>query len=144
MILQPGGYYAGVNSGGADGGIIAAGTGQLKAGWDSGASATANYMLWQSNLTRHFGRWGDFFLPNSNEGLFTGTVTGPSGGTTMSMSFGTTMDTQLAPIVSIRDAPTVANTRGFVVSASSTTGFTVQLSGAADGAWSVYFWCFRI
>jgi hypothetical protein len=54
------------------------------------------------------------------------------------------MASQLLPIVSIRDSPTVANTRGFVVTAADTTGFSVQLSGAADGGWSVYFWNYRI
>ena len=54
------------------------------------------------------------------------------------------MLTQLRPIVASRDAPSGANTRGFVGSAADTAGFTVQLSGAADGAWSSYFWCFRI
>jgi hypothetical protein len=97
-----------------------------------------------SGRTKHIGRWADFVAIASNEGLFTGTTTGTASGTSLTLSFGSTMDTQLVPIVSIRDAPTVANTRGFCIFASDTTSFSVQLSGAADGAWSLYFWCYRI
>ncbi|MFG3170563.1 hypothetical protein [Streptomyces sp. NPDC048200] len=113
-------------------------------GWSPADPANGQYMDFYSNRTRHIGRWADFQAVSSNEGLFTGTVAGTSSATSLSLSFGATMDTQLVPIVSIRDAPTVANTRGFVISASDSSGFTTQLSGAADGAWSVYFWCFRI
>lgn len=136
--------FIGNNIGGVDGGTFSATTSYSTVGWDNGTTSTANFMRFESNRTRHFGRWADFTGVTSNEGLFTGTVAGSSGGTTLTLSFGSTMDTQLVPIVSVRDAPTVANTRGFCVTASDTTAFTVQLSGAADGAWSLYFWCFRI
>lgn len=136
--------YSGFSQDGTDGGLFYADAGKGRVGWNPNDSTNGNYVDFASGRTRHIGRWADYFAVDSNEGIFTGTVAGASGGTSISLSFGTTMDTQLVPIVSIRDAPTVANTRGFVVSASSTTGFDVQLSGTADAAWSVYFWCFRI
>jgi hypothetical protein len=109
-----------------------------------GSDATANYMTFTSTRTRHVGRWADFLSVSSNEGIFTGSVAGPDSGTALSLTYGPTMDTQLLPIVAVRDNPTVANTRGFVVSAADNSGFTIQLSGTATGAWSVYFWCYRI
>ncbi len=144
VIATPGNFFAGYHRAGLDGGLFYADETNATIGWDNGTNSTANFMDFASNRTRHIGRWADYLIIDSNEGIFTGTVAGGSGGTGLSLSFGTTMDTQLVPIVSIRDAPTVANTRGFVISASSTTGFDVQLSGTADGGWSVYFWCFRI
>ncbi|MEV0220901.1 fibronectin type III domain-containing protein [Streptomyces sp. NPDC050704] len=137
-------FLAGFQSGGVDGGVYTATSSQAKAGWDAGTASTANYMNFSSNRTRQIGRWSDYAVPDTNEGIFTGSVAGASGASSLSLTYGATMLTQLLPIVSIRDAPTVANTRGFVVTAADTAGFTVQLSGAADGAWSVYFWCFRI
>lgn len=141
---QPDGYYAGYHSGGIDGGKFSANDSYGIVGWDNGTTSTANYMQYESGRTRHFGRWADFLGVNSNEGLFTGTVSGTASGSSLTLSFGSTMDTQLVPIVSIRDAPVVASTRGFCIFASDTTSFSTQLSGAADGAWSVYFWCYRI
>jgi hypothetical protein len=135
-------FSAGYNSGGTDGGTFTASSTQAKIGWDAGTASTANYMNFSSNRTRQIGRWSDYAVPDTNEGIFTGSVAGTSSANSLSLTYGATMLTQLLPIVSIRDAPSVANTRGFVVSAADTAGFTVQLSGAADGAWSIYFWCF--
>ncbi|MFD9465327.1 fibronectin type III domain-containing protein [Streptomyces sp. NPDC060027] len=142
--MQYDSLFIGHNLAGIDGGLFTATTSYGSIGWDDGTSSTANYMRFESNRTRHYGRWADFLAVASNEGLFTGTVAGTSSGSSLTLSFGATMDTQLVPIVSIRDAPTVANTRGFCIFASDTTSFSTQLSGAADGAWSVYFWCYRI
>jgi hypothetical protein len=144
VIAQPGAFSSGYQRGGVDGGKFYGDENQATVGWDNGNDATANYMLFFSSRTVHIGRWGDFAAPGSIDGIFTGTVAGTSGASSLSLGYGITMDTQLVPIVSIRDAPAVANTRGFCISASDTTGFTTQLSGAADGAWSVYFWCYRI
>lgn len=141
---HPGTFYAGFNRGGVDGGLFYADANVATIGWNDGTAATANYWRLQSNLTRHLGRWRDFITADSNEGLFTGTVPGADNASSLSLTYGSTMLTQLVPIVNIRDAPSIANTRAFVLTAASTTGFTVQLSGASDVAWSVYFWCFRI
>lgn len=144
VLAQPANLYAGYQRGGVDGGIFYAYEDSAKIGWDDGTASTTSHFLFQSGRTIHVGRWADYVIPGSYDGIFTGTVTGPSGGTTLTVGFGVTMDSQLVPIVSIRDAPTVANTRGFAITASDTANFTVQLSGAADGGWSAYFWCYRI
>lgn len=144
VIAQSGAVSSGYHRGGVDGGRFYGDENQATVGWDAGSDATANYMIFLSDRTVHVGRWADFSAPGSSDGIFTGTVAGTSGASSLSLSFGITMDTQLVPIVSIRDAPSAANTRAFVISASDASGFTTQLSGAADGAWSVYFWCYRI
>ncbi|ARX81517.1 hypothetical protein SMD44_00915 [Streptomyces alboflavus] len=143
-FVQPSSAFVGYSSGGTDGGKFFATSTQGWVGWDSGVSSTANHMQFFSGRTRHIGRWADFLAVDSNEGIFTGSLAGPSSGDAVALSFGPTMDTQLLPIVAVRDNPSVANTRGFVVSASDATSFTCQLSGAANGAWSIYFWCYRI
>jgi hypothetical protein len=136
----PASFYAGFNRGGVDGGVYSATATQAKVGWDNGTASTANYMLFESGLTRHIGRYRDFVAVDSNEGLFTGSVSPPSGASSWAASFGPTMLTQLLPIVSIRDDVVHSN----AITDSTTTGFTVTISPAANGAWSVYFWAFRI
>ena len=137
---QPGSLYAGFNRGGVDGGLFYADDVQAHAGWNDGTASTANYWLFQSGSTRHTGRWPDFIVADSNDGLFTGSVAGTSGATSFTTTFGATMLTQLLPLVSIRDGIVHSS----AITASSTTGFTVTISPAADADWSVYFWCFRI
>jgi hypothetical protein len=107
---------------------------------------SGNDQLWsmQSSQTVHYGTWADFLDLGADAGLFTGTVAGTNGASSLSLSYGTTATSQRPPIVSIRDNQSTANVRGFQVGASDTTGFTVDLSGTANGAWSVYFWNFRI
>ncbi|MYS15162.1 hypothetical protein [Streptomyces sp. SID4982] len=138
------GAAIGYNRDGIDGGKFIADINYGIVGYDDGAASTKNVWRMSSTDSRHIGRWRDYVAADSNEGLFTGTVAGTSSGTSLSLGFGPTMLTQMVPIVSVRDDPTVANTRGIVVSGSDTGGFTVQLSGTANGAWSLYFWCFRI
>ncbi|WP_030917289.1 hypothetical protein [Streptomyces sp. NRRL B-24720] len=133
----------GYNRAATEGGSFYATSTEASFGWNDG-STNANRMIFTSGLTRHLGQWNNFAFADPSEGLFTGGTTGTSGGTSLSLTYGPTMGSQLLPIVSIRDSPTVANTRGFVVTAADTTGFTTQLSGAADGGWSLYFWNFRI
>ncbi|MGW5175910.1 fibronectin type III domain-containing protein [Streptomyces sp. NPDC004082] len=144
VTAAPGALFAGFNRAGVEGGHLYADASLAQFGYNDGTAATANFFQYQANLTRHFGRWNDFASVASNEGLFTGSVAGTSSGTSLALSYGPTMLTQLLPIVSIRDAPPLASTRAFAISAADTSAFTVQLSGAADGAWSVYFWNFRI
>jgi hypothetical protein len=133
-------YYAGFNTGGVDGGLFIASESLASVGWDGGLDADANYFRFQSNETRHIGRWRDYITADSNEGLFTGSVSPTSGASSWSSSFGPTMLTQLLPICSIRDD--VVHSQA--ITASDTTGFTLTISPAASGSWAVYFWCFRI
>lgn len=134
------GFTAGFNSNGSDGGLFSATATTTRAGWNDGTSSTANYFQFESNLTRHIGRWRDYVAADSNEGLFTGSVNATSGATSFSTTYGPTMLTQPLPITSIRDDIV----HSYAITASDTTGFTITISPAASGAWSVYFWCFRI
>ena len=133
-------YYAGFNSDGLDGGIYQATSSNARIGWNDGTDATTNHFYFQSNQTRHFGRWRDFAAAESYEGLFTGSVNATSGATSFSATYGPTMLTQPLPITSIRDDIV----HSYAITASDTTGFTLTINPAASGAWAVYFWCFRI
>lgn len=139
-IAFPGSFYAGYIRGGVDGGQFFADEDFGRVGWDDGTDSTANYMQFEANLTRHIGRWRDYVAVDSNEGIFTGSVAATSGASSFSASFGPTMLTQLLPLVSVRDD--VVHSQA--ITDSTTTGFTVTISPAGSGAWSVYFWCFRI
>lgn len=134
------GFFAGYNANGTDGALFSGTASTARAGWTDGTSSTANYMQFESGLTRHIGRWRDYVAADSNEGLFTGSVAATSGATSFSTSYGPTMLTQPLPITSIRDDVV----HSYAITASDTTGFTITISPAASGAWSVYFWCFRI
>ena len=136
----PTSFYAGFNRGGVDGGQFYANVDFGRVGWDDGTTSTKNIFQFESNLTRHIGRWRDFVAADSNEGLFTGSVAGSSGATSFSTTYGPTMLTQPLPLVSVRDD--IVHSQA--ITDSTTAGFTVTISPAASGAWSVYFWNFRI
>jgi len=137
---QPGSLYAGFNRGGVDGGQFYASDTVAGVGWDNGTDSSKNFFLFQENLTRHLGRWRDYVAADSNEGLFTGSVAGASGASSFSTTYGPTMLTQLLPLASVRDDIVHSS----AITASDTSGFTITISPAANGAWSIYFWCFRI
>lgn len=115
-------------------------------GFISGSNSNSNYFNFGSDgKTRHIGKWIDFQDGGADQGLFSGSASNlTSGADTASISYGTTKSSMMLPIVAVRDNPTVANTRGFVITANDTSSFTVQMSGAANGAWALYFWAFRI
>lgn len=134
------GFFAGYNADGSDGALFSGTASTARAGWNDGTASTANYFQFESNLTRHIGRWRDFVAADSNEGLFTGSVNATSGATSFSTTYGATMLTSLLPLTSIRDDIV----HQYAITAADTTGFTLTISPAANGAWAVYFWCFRI
>ncbi len=138
VILQADASFSGYNSGGNDGGITVATAASLRTGWDDGTAATANYLRFESNRTRHFGMWDDYIAAQTNQGIFTGHVT-TNAGTGVALTYGPTMDSALRPVVSIFD--NVLHTFG--LSANSTTGFTTDISPAGSGNWDINFWCFR-
>ena len=133
-------FAAGYNKNGVDGGIMLVDGNLCKIGYDDGTDANDNFWRHTSSVTRHIGRWRDFVTPDSNEGLFTGSVNATSGATSFSAVYGPTMLTQPLPITSIRDDVV----HSYAITASDTSGFTITISPAASGAWAVYFWCFRI
>ncbi|WP_199546585.1 fibronectin type III domain-containing protein [Streptomyces sp. N35] len=134
--------HVGYHAGGIDGGVFRGRVQDAKVGWDDGTAATANYHQYESNLTRHLGRWRNYVAVDSNEGIFTGsdTVTSAAGAT---YSYGATMLTSMVPIVTLRASnfgtatPTV-----WGVSASSTTSFTVSWNNTQN--MNVSFWCYRV
>jgi hypothetical protein len=133
-------FAAGYNKNGVDGGIMLVDGNLCKIGYDDGTDANDNFWRHTSSVTRHIGRWRDFVTPDSNEGLFTGSVNATSGATSFSAVYGPTMLTQPLPLTSIRDDVV----HSYAITAADTTGFTLTISPAASGAWAVYFWCFRI
>lgn len=92
------------------------------------------------STTNHLGTWPDFVDLGSTQGIFSGSVAGTSSASSLGLSFGGTKASQLLPMYAIRDDIVHSS----AVTASDSTGFTVTLSPAASGAWSLYFWCFRI
>lgn len=140
VLAAAGSFFAGYVKNGTDGGIMVADEGLGKFGYDDGTDANDNFWRHTSSVTRHIGRWRDFVTPDTNEGLFTGSVNATSGATSFGAAFGPTMLTQLLPLTSIRDDIV----HSYAITASDNTGFTITISPAASGAWSVYFWCFRI
>ncbi|AVH60013.1 MULTISPECIES: fibronectin type III domain-containing protein [Streptomyces] len=137
---QPDALFAGFNRDGVEGGTILASANVGTFGWNDGTASTANLMRFQSGVTRHIGRWRDFVSADSNEGLFTGSVVATSGATSFSVGYGATMLTQPLPLTSIRDDVV----HSYAITGSDTSGFTITISPAANGGWSLYFWCFRI
>ncbi|MET9517410.1 hypothetical protein [Streptomyces sp. NPDC002994] len=134
------GVYVGHNSGGVEGGIFSATAGEGAIGFDDGG-ANENRMLFGNNgITRHIGKWRDFVSPDSNEGLFTGSVSPTDDASSFALGYGPTMASALLPLTTIRDNIVHSDT----ITAADTTGFTVSISPAASGPWAVYFWCFRI
>lgn len=128
-----------------NGAVFRGGRSSAEVGFRNGTS-NDNYFVFSGDATTyHIGEWDDFVNRDANQGLFTGSVSNlTSNGDSASISYGTTKSSMMLPIVAIRDNPSVANTRGFAVTANSTSSFTVQLSGPADGVWAIYFWAFRI
>jgi len=92
--------------------------------------------------TAHFGTWDDYVDRGANAGLFTGTVAGTDNATSISLGYGTTAASQRPCLYTIRDTHTTPV--GHEMQANDTSGFTVALSAAAAGGWSIYFWAFRI
>jgi hypothetical protein len=133
-------FFAGWNSDGTDGGIFSADSTKGRVGWNSNDTTHGQYFDFVSDRTRHVGRWADFIAADTNDGLFTGSVSPTSGASSYSASFGPTLLTQMLPLVSVRDDITHQQ----AITASDASGFTVTISPAASGAWAVYFWCFRI
>ncbi|MGC5562809.1 fibronectin type III domain-containing protein [Streptomyces sp. FR-108] len=106
--------------------------------YKQGTSSEQGFRL--DSTTSHEGTWPDYADYGSTQGIFSGSLTGTNGAASVSASFGGTKASQLLPIVSVRDNIIHAHT----ITASDNTGFTVEIDPAASGAWSIYFWCFRI
>jgi hypothetical protein len=153
----PASLYAGYHRASTDGGLLIAddanalltspggGFAYLTAsatqiGFDFGASTENWFGFGDDGITYHFGKWDDFVDRGAHVGLFTGSIDATSSASSVGVSFGATKSSQLLPMYSIRDNVVHSS----AVTASDATGFTVDISPAGSGAWSIYFWCFRI
>lgn len=108
-------------------------------GFDDDAG-NRNRLTFTTNYMQYFGKFPDFVNQGSSAGLFTGTVAGTSGASSVSISYGPTMDSSMVPLYSVQDDVVHSS----ALTSASTTGFTVTISPAANGPWNVFFWCFRI
>ncbi|MER5750614.1 fibronectin type III domain-containing protein [Streptomyces sp. NPDC002088] len=137
-----GSMMAGYTVGSAEGGGFYADATHGKVGWNRNDATNGNYLDFTSGRTRHLGRWANYTSVDSNEGIFTGTVTVTTV-TSASFTYGPTMDTSMVPIITMRATnfgtatPTV-----YGVSASTTTGFTVAWNNSQT--MNVSFWCYRV
>lgn len=138
----PSGIYAAYNKGGVDGGKFFADANYGVVGWEDGTASTKNVFQFQSNLTRHFGRWRNYVAADSNEGIFTGSDTVTSAASS-SYGFGATMLTTMVPIVTLRASnfgtatPTV-----WGVQSISSTGFTIAWNNTQT--MNINFWIYRV
>ena len=136
----PAALYAGYHRAGLDGGIVIADANLGRIGWNDGTTSTANYMQFESGLTRHIGKWRNYIAAASNEAIFTGNIA-PGGSTSgVSVSYGPTMDSTMTPITDVDDNIVHSS----ALTNTDTAGFTITISPAADGGWRLNFWVFRV
>jgi hypothetical protein len=132
-------YFAGFNSGGADGGMFSATASTGRAGWSFSDSA-GQYHDYTSGRTRHVGRWADFLAAGTTDGVWTADLPfGAAGDTAVSVGYGATMASTMVPVVTLRH-PTL---RTWQITASSTTGLTVTV-GTSSGTPSISVWSYRV
>jgi hypothetical protein len=153
---QAGALYAGFNRGGTDGGLFYADVnealvdfpnggkffGNAVEGWvgfDDGTSAANLLIFDNSGKTTHYGRWPDYVDFGATQGLFMGRV-GFSATTSLAVSYGTTRASITRMVCTVEDDIVHSD----CLSANSTTGFTLTISPALNGAGGIYFWSFRV
>jgi hypothetical protein len=153
---QPASLYAGFNRGGVDGGRLYADTSQMTVdfvnggkfsaianqgwvGFDDGTSAANSLVFDNSGKTSHYGRWTDYIDFGATQGLMMGRV-GFSGTTSLAVNYGTTRASITRMVCTVEDDIVHSD----CLSANSTTGFTLTISPALNGAGGIYFWSFRV
>jgi hypothetical protein len=134
-----GSLFAGFNRGGVDGGRFYADGAQGLIGFNDGTSATNQMTFSNSGVTSHAGRWDDFIDRGATQGLFMGRV-GFSGATSLGVSYGTTRSSITRMVCTVEDDIVHSD----CLSLNSTTGFTLTISPALNGAGGIYFWSFRV
>lgn len=139
--LSTSSLFTGFNSGGTDGGIFYAASGEGAIGWDDGGANENRMKFDSSGVTRHIGKWRNFVVPDTNEGILTGTVLF-SAGTSASLTYGATMDSQTVPVTTCvagnfgSATPTVWGIQSF-----TTTGFVVAWNNSQG--MRLNYWAFR-
>ena len=141
-------FYAGFNRASTYGGSFYADATRGRVGWNPDDSANGNYLDFTSGRTHHIGQWDNYVTVGSNAGTFTGSVNwnyGTTGTPGIAFTYGPTMDSAMVPICQFRYPNTVFRTGQ--VTATSTTGFTWELSAAGPSAvntGTLGFWVYRI
>ncbi|MEH0586237.1 fibronectin type III domain-containing protein [Streptomyces sp. B21-106] len=134
-------YYGGFIKDGIDGGRFSATEGDAIVGWNPSDSTNGNSFHFESGRTYHVGKWANYVVASSNDGLFTGSVV-QAAVTSLTMSYGPTMDSTMFPV-----ATCVASNYGTAtptvwgIQSQSTTNFTVAWNNSQG--MRVNFWCFR-
>jgi hypothetical protein len=148
--------FTGFNRGGVEGGHFAADAnsaivewpnggkffGSSNQGWvgfDDGTSALNQFLFDSAGKTNHYGRWTDYADLGATQGLMMGRV-GFSAATSLSVGYGATRASITRMVHTVEDDIVHSD----CLSANSTTGFTVTVSPALNGAGGVYFWSFRV
>ncbi|MFI5687908.1 fibronectin type III domain-containing protein [Streptomyces sp. NPDC051636] len=140
--------FAGFNRADIDGGMLYADSGKVRVGWNPSDTTNGQYFDLVSGRTRHIGQWANYTFADSNEGIFTGTVSwnyGTSGTAGIVLSYGPTMASSMVPICQFRYPSTVF--RSGQVTSNTATGFTWELSSlgpSATNTGAVGFWVYRI
>ncbi|MEU7416696.1 fibronectin type III domain-containing protein [Streptomyces antibioticus] len=138
----PEALYGGYSKDATGGGYLYADATNGRFGWNPSDSTNGNFLNFSSGKTYHIGRWENFSVPASNQGIWTGSVTFTSVASA-SFTYGPTMDTSMVPIVTLRASnfgtatPTV-----WGVQSISTTGFTVAWNNTQS--MNVNFWIYRV
>ncbi|WP_433816344.1 hypothetical protein [Actinomadura scrupuli] len=106
----------------------------------------ASIMVNADSSIQMYGTWANFVDLGATNALFTGDVPATASASTFAISYGTTAASKRTPICTVFDngAAGTSAVHAFQVSASSTSGFTIDLSAAANAGWSVFFWAFRV
>ncbi|MFD9223822.1 hypothetical protein ACFWDI_28415 [Streptomyces sp. NPDC060064] len=139
--MSSGGIVVGNHTGGTQGGVFTASSFEGAVGWDDGGSGVNRFKFDSSGVTRHIGKWRNFVVPDTNEGIVTGTVIFGAG-TSASLTYGATMDSQTVPVVTCvagnfgSATPTVWGIQSF-----TTTGFVVAWNNSQG--MRLNYWAFR-
>lgn len=126
---------------GVDGGVMEARTDRATIGYNDGTSSSSNRMELLQNRTRHIGKWANYISVDSNEGIFTGSISSAGSVSGVIVTWGPTMDSPMYPVATVRDSP--AN---YVYNSATptTTSTSLDFAIATTGASAVQFWCWRM
>lgn len=136
---QAGNLFAGFNRGGVDGGRYYADATMALIGYADGTSAANQMTFSNSGVSSHSGRWDDYTDRGATQGLYMGRA-GFSATTSLAVGYGATRASITRMVCTVEDDIVHSD----CLSANSTTGFTLTISPALNGAGAVYFWSFRV
>jgi hypothetical protein len=140
-----GSYYADANQAlirhdptGASASSLFVGSGSALIEHASGASTETRITL-GGGYFGFEGKWPDYIAAASTQAIFTGHVA-TNAGTGVVIGYGATMSSTMRVIATVFD--NIQHTA--IITASSTTSFTMDIDPAGSGFWDTNFWCFRV